>query len=231
MYTRLLALFLISFSIGLSACKKNNDAPSANLTSNLNIINTSADTVNFYLNGTRLNKNSNLYPSGASGYIVVPYGAQNFQIKKIFNPVTNTVQTLFSVPLTLDTSKYYSLFLGGETSASAFSTTDDLKADTTNNTCMVRFVNASPDAGDLKLTINDTTLYSNNITFKSAGGFVMIKTGTAKKSIKVYQSGAATYLTSDSVAFAANRLYTIYSKGMLKGTGNLSFGLGALANL
>jgi hypothetical protein len=198
------------------------------LTSNLNIINASVDSVNFYLNGDRLNNNSNLYPSASSGYFKVLYGQQNYEIKKIFNPVTSIVQPLFSKTLTLDTGKYYSLFIAGETAALAFSTVDTLKADTIKNTCLVRFVNASPDAGSLDMAVGDTTQFKNQ-AFKSASGFVLVGV-SGLKPIKVYATGSTVPIISSRVSLLAGKSYTFYSKGKLNGTGNAVFSVGTTVN-
>lgn len=240
MRIRLLLLSVFAFVIGLSACKKNNDAPTAILHSNLNVINATGDTVNFYLNGTRLNANSSLYPSGSSGYFPVTAGAQSYQVKKIFNPVTNTVQTLFSIPLklnanTLDTNSYYSLFIAGETLSQAFSTADILRPDTAAaniNTCYVRFVNASPDAGSLDFAIGSTVKFTNQ-PFKSGSGFKLVsvnKDTTGLVPINVYHTGVATPIISGNYVLVAGKSYTFYAKGKSAGTGNSAFGLGATIN-
>jgi hypothetical protein len=234
MIIRLPGLFFIAFiiglsAIGLSACKKNNDAPSTvNSIDSLNIINASVDTINFYLNGTRLNNNSNLYPAGSSGYYTVPSGLQSYQIKKAFNPATSIVQTLFSIPLTFEAHHYYSLFVAGETLALAFSTVDTLKANTIKNTCKVRFVNASPDAGSLDMAVGDTTQFKNQ-AFKSASGFVLVGV-SGRKPIKVYATGSTVPIISGIVNLLAGKSYTFYSKGKLNGTGNAVFSVGATIN-
>ncbi|MDB5135429.1 MAG: hypothetical protein JWP37_2032 [Mucilaginibacter sp.] len=229
MSIRVLVILFFALIIGLSACKKNNDAPTVAVSSGLNIINASTDTVNFYLNGTRLNNNSNLYPLFSSGYIGVISGQQNFQVKKIFNPVTSIVQPLFNITIPLDTGRFYSLFIAGETAAQAFSTLDDLRSDTLANTCLVRFVNASTDAGSLNLSINNTVV-SQNIAFKSASPFVQIKIGLVKQSFKVFQPGSVTPLVSDSLLFSAGNSYTLYSQGKIKGTGNSAFTVISMLN-
>ena len=237
MRIRLLLLSVFAFVIGLSACKKNNDAPTAILHSYLNVTNATADTVNFYLNGTRLNTSSNLYPSGSSGYALVTAGNQSYQVKKIFNPITNTVQTLFSIPLklkanTLDTVYHSSLFIAGETLPQAFSTVDTLNNDTTANTSYVRFVNASPDAGSLDFAISSTVKFKNQ-AFKSASGFKLVsvnKDTTGLVPINVYQAGGATPIISGKYVLVAGRSYTFYSKGQLAGTGNSIFSVGVTIN-
>ncbi|MEO6851222.1 MAG: DUF4397 domain-containing protein [Mucilaginibacter sp.] len=232
MNTRLLVLFFAAFVIGLSSCKKYNDAPVATLVSGINVINASADTVNFYSNGTRLNNNSNLFPSVSSGYYTVAAGQQDYQVKKSFNPVTNSIQTLFSIPLKLDSGKYYSLFLTGETPAQTFVITDALQNvsnTVTTPSCYVRFVNASPDAGNLDLAIGSDVTFTT-IPFKSASDFVLIAAGTSIP-VNVYSSGSATSIFSVPVTLTAGYSYTFYSEGKLSGIGNSAFDLGSTVNV
>lgn len=233
-------MFLIAFIIGLSACRKNNDAPTVKLKSNLNITNASADTVNFYLNGTRLNNTSSLYPATSSNYLSnVTVGQQNFQIKKMFNPASSIVQPLFTIPLTLDTGKYYSLFVGGETVDNAFLVLDFTTAslttlghntqtgDTAQTTSYVRFVNASPSAGNLDIAVGDTVKFTN-MAFKSAGDFTLVNSGS--KTIYAYVHGSATPIAKWQVLMAAGNIYTLYSMGALNGTGNSAFNIGVTLN-
>ena len=228
MFFRLLILFVFVSIISLQACKKNNDVPASSFLTSLNLINASTDTVNFYLNGTRLNKNSNLYPAGASGYISVPFGAQNYQVKKIFNPANSIVQTLFSKSLTLDTAKAYSFFIAGETADDAFATTDVLsEPDTTDYKSFVRFVNASPGDGTFNLTIGDTVLFHDQ-AFKSAGDFTQI--GSGPKSIKLYQTGSSNPVDTLSLPMGSRAIYTIYVKGKAGGTGTSKLGMVSMSN-
>jgi hypothetical protein len=221
-------LILLIAVFSLAACKKNNDAPTTGLSTTLNIINASTDTVNFYLNGTRLNSNSNLYPLYSSGYITVLAGSQNFQIKRAFNTTTSNVQSLFTIPLKLDTAKYYSLFIAGETADHAFSTVDTLKADTSTSSCLLRFVNASPDAVSYDLTVGSSLKFSNR-AFKSATGFTTVDTATYMP-VALYQAGSATALIKDTVTLVAGKSYTIYTIGKQNGTGGSKLGLTLMVN-
>ncbi|MBV8390793.1 MAG: hypothetical protein JO080_13400, partial [Mucilaginibacter sp.] len=95
MKIRLSALFVIAFIIGLSACKKTyDDAPKVVSQVALNVVNASADTVNIYLNGSRLNTTSAILPGYSTGYYRVPKGQQIYEIKKPFNIYANAIQTL-----------------------------------------------------------------------------------------------------------------------------------------
>lgn len=223
--------------LGVLSCKKNNDVPTVTLKTNLNIVNASADTVNFYLNGTRLNNNSNLYPLVSTGYLTnILAGPQNFQVKKMFNPVTSTVQTLFTIPLNLNANINYSLFIAGETSGDAFTTTDFTIAqattllnttnnsDTAQNTSLIRFVNASPTAGNLDIAVGDTVKFTN-VSFAKINpeGFTLINSGT--KTFSVYQTGTTTPLVTGTLLLSAGAAYTVYAKGALTGTNNSAFGI------
>src|SRR5476649_2415028 len=123
MNSRALILVFAGLVIGLLSCKKGNgDVLAAIQTTNLNVVNASADTLNFYGDGTRVNNGSNLYPDGSLGYLTVTSGAQSYQFKKAGNP-----NALVDVPLILDAStlnlqKLYSLFIAGETADKVFLT-------------------------------------------------------------------------------------------------------------
>jgi len=227
MNIRLIIGIFTAFIIGLTACKKNDDAPTV-ITSidSLNVINASADTVNFYLNGTRLNA-SNLYPGGSSGYYTVPSGLQTYQVKNVFNPASSVVKTLFSLPLTLVPHRYNSLFIGGESASQAFSVIDTLQADTAAGKCYVRFVNASPDGG--KLDFAAGTVKFSGQEFKAASGFKQVDTASLKL-IALYQSGSATPLISGHYPLLVGKSYTFYSKGKPGGTGNAAFSIGVTIN-
>ncbi len=229
MNIRVLGMLFGFLAIGLTACKKNNDAPVISTAiDSLNVINATADTINYYLNGTRLNNNSNLYPSGSSGYYQVPAGSQAYQVKKFFNPATSAVQTLFNITLPLEAHHYYSLFVAGETADQAFTTLDTLRQDTIPNQCYVRFVNASSDAGNLDFAVGDTLKFTSK-AFKTSSGFVSVGV-SGKKPIKLYQSGSPTPLINTTFSLIAGQSYTFYTQGKLSGTGNSALGISVTLN-
>lgn len=227
MYIRLSALFFVCI-IGFAACKKSNDPPPVvNLADSLVVVNASADTVNIYKNGTRLNNSSNLYPGGSTFYYYVASGTQAYQVKKAFNPATSIVQTLFNIQLNLQPHHYYSLFIAGETSDKAFQITDPLQQDTTAGTCYVRFVNASSSTGNLDFTIGGQKI--NNQAFKAQANFVQVDTGTLVP-IAIYQSGSATPVVSGQYTLQQGRSYTFYSMGQINGQGNAAINIGTTIN-
>ncbi len=228
MNTRVIIILLAIVLTAFAACKKSSDAPVANYSTYLNFVNASADSVNYYLNGTRLNSNSNLYPQYTSGYVSVLAFTQNYQVKKVFNTASSTVQPLFTLPLNLDTGKYYSLFIAGESASLAFKTQDDLKADTLRGTCLVRFVNASPDAAGYDLVVGSAPKFAG-LAFGTAGDFRLADTSSLAP-VTLYPAGSSTPIARGNLTLLQGKSYTIYTTGKLNGTGGSALSLAVMIN-
>ena len=223
MSCRLSVFLFIAALLGLISCKNNDQVFKPVVFTYINIVNASADTLNFYLNGTRQNNSSSLFPEGQSFYLPVPAGLQNYQFKK-----AGTTSVLFSLSLTLQDTVNNSVYLTGETADKSFHTVDflDNTGIDSGSFAKVRFVNASPNAGNLSVSLNDTLSFSN-AAFESTSAFRLISSG--QKLVKQYQSGSS-LLKTDTITFQPNHMYTLYAKGMLSGKGSGAFGLGVAIN-
>jgi len=222
MNTRYLVLFFVLVLAGLLSCKNNDNVfPKVSYTG-ITVVNASADTLNFYLNGTRQNSASSLFPAGNSGLKIVPSGLQNYQFKKAGRP-----DVLLSVPLNLTTNTFNSVYVTGETAASIFKTVDTIPPDTVPLITSVRFVHAAPDAGNLDVFVGDTVNFKAR-AFKSTSVFSF--TGSGKKEVRIYLSGSAIPIIDTPIIFQANAAYTLFAKGLLNGKGNSAFNIGILIN-
>jgi hypothetical protein len=214
-------LFVVAVA-GLLSCKNNDNVfPPVKLTG-ITIINAGPDTLNFYLNGTRQNNTSSIYPAGSSGLLLVPSGSQNYQFKKAGQP-----NLLFSVPLNLSFNTFNSVYLTGESADKAFETIDTIPRIDTAAFSAVRFVNAAPDAGNLNVTVGDTVNFKSR-AFKSSSIFLL--TGPGQKEVKIYLPGVAIPKIDTTIMLQPTLSYTLFAKGLLNGTGNSKFGLGILVN-
>ncbi|HEY5328149.1 MAG TPA: DUF4397 domain-containing protein [Mucilaginibacter sp.] len=220
MNTKCSILLLIAALGGFCSCKNNDEVFAPKVITNINVVNASADTLNFYLNGTRQTNTSSLYPGGQSYYIKVPAGQQNYQFKK-----AGGFTDLFSMPLNLKDSTNNSLYITGESANDAFYTQDII--DTLTNFSTVRFVNAAPDAGNLDMTVGDTLSFTGK-PFKSSSAFLSV--GSGKKVVKIYQTGATMPIKDTTITLQPNRAYTLFAKGLLNGKGNAAFGVGTVIN-
>lgn len=228
MIKRLYIVYFFAAVLAFESCKNNDSVVTPVLYAAVNVVNASGDTLNYYLNGTRQNNTSSLYPGSQTYYTPpIPQGAQNFQFKK-----AGTFNVLFSVPLTLKDSVNYSLYVAGETVDQSFSTIDVL--DTVGITgpvnsliyTKIRFVNASPLAGSLNASIDSST-YTGG-PFKSSSNF--LRMGSGIKEVKVYQTGMPTPIIDIPITFQPGRIYTLFARGLVNGTGSNKFNVGVATN-
>ena len=233
MNTRVKALFIILAVAGWVSCKKNNDAPTISLTTNVNFVNASNNVINFYINGSRINNTPSYFPGGTLGYIPVVSGKQDLQVKIAGSDNANP---LFTLPLALDTGKKYTVYVSGIAVENTFFTTDTLKA-ATGNVATVRFVNASPDAGPLallfeggsaKTVIIDTTKF-DKIPYKITTAFINVPSGTHNLGIYRSSLGLAS-VVRDTVTLTAGRIYTVYGYGSVGQGGNQALSTGLIVN-
>jgi hypothetical protein len=214
MNIRVLFLFFSVAIMGFYSCKKTNgDVAVSNSLTYLDVINASADTLNVYQNGTRLNIGSNLLPSGQYANLIVKTGDQNYQFKRSGNP-TVIADTKFNL---LDTTAY-TMFVAGESADKVFLLRDTIVSDTT---ARIRFVNASPDAGSLDFTIASKPVFKSR-AFKSATPFVSVLAGKVVYSI--YRQDIGALLASGTLTLAKGASYTLFSKGLINGKGTALLG-------
>lgn len=218
----LIVLFLLLGMLGMETCKNNDEVFPAKVSSFLNVVNATGDTLNFYLDGTRKNNTSSIYPGGQSYYATVQAGQYSFGIKK-----AGDYQLLASMPVTLQDSVDYTVYVAGASGGQSFYSTDALIADTAANTTEIRFVNATPDAGSLDFHAGDTASYKS-AAFKGQSQFLV--TGYGTKEVKIYQSGAPTPLVDTSLTFQQGYIYTVFSRGLLNGKGSAQFSVGVAVN-
>ena len=220
-------LFILAAILIAESCKNNDEVLPVVTTTNLNVVNASADTLNFYLNGTRQNNTSSLFPGGQTAYLPEPSGQQNYQFKK-----AGTFNVLFSVPLTLQASTllapvYNSFYVSGTSANDAFTTQDILLQDTVANSTQIKFVNASPTSGSLDFYVGDTVNYKS-LAFKGATQY--FSTGGGIKQVQIYQSGITTPIIDTPITFQPTYIYTIYTRGTIGGKGTAAFNIGLLLN-
>lgn len=218
-------LLIIATAAGcFASCKKNNDKPDAvdSSTSSLNVVNATFNNINIYLNGTRVNNTTTFYPGGTLGYISLKAGTQNYSVK-LDGP--NNPNPLFSLPLTLSKDSVYSFYIAGNTASQVFKTTDVLVADNSKvPLAKIRFVNASPDAGNIsvrfegitnKLAVDTEKV--KDVGFKTTSTFVLVAPGV--HNMALYSTGLPTTIVRDTVLLTSGKIYTYY------GYGNKSTGL------
>ena len=207
--------YTISFAVSILAlvsCVKNDPAVVVNPSVSVNIINASEEVVNFYLNGTRQNNITGIFPLGASGYASIPRGNQLLAFRKQFNTTRFTdADTLFTLPLRLDSvapGVRYAVFLSGTSRATAFTLLDTLQNDDKN--ARLRFVAASASVVGLRVFLNDTLRFTTN-KFKETSAFIPV--GNGQKIIKICPATSNNILYTSTVTLDAGTTNTLFSAG------------------
>jgi len=207
---------LFAAAIAMASCKNNDNVFPKQVSSYLNVVNASADTLNVYLNGTRQNNTTSLFPGGQSLYITVPAGVQNYSFKKAGSP-----NVLFSVPLNLKDTIHNSIYVTGETAAGSFTSVDAAYTDPTH--AALKFVNASPDAGSLDVAVGDSLKFFQGVSFKLVTPLLPV--GGGQKRIRVYLAGAANAAIDTTITIVASKSYALFSEGSINNK-NKTFKIG-----
>jgi hypothetical protein len=227
---RIPILFIVVIT-GFSACKgKDTVSPLDKNPPEVITVNTTTDTINIYQNNIRQNNTSSIYPGGATGYLAFLRGTQNFQIRR-----TGTTDVLFTKAVTIDSAISYTFFVAGTTADKFFTTIDPIAAaydtvanDATFTRSVIRIVNASYDSGPLTVTVG-TADTVKSLAFGTATPFMKFNASTSQD-VKIYLSNSTTTQLDTTIAFQTGLIYTLYTKGSPKGTGNAAFDIGLTIN-
>lgn len=213
MNSKIVLLIVFVAVTGFFACKKDGEKLTADTQNEITVINAGGDTLNVYENGTRINNGSNLLPSGQYTNLAITAGTQRYQFKKAGNP-----NTLFETELSMNDSTRYTLFVAGQSADRTFLLRDSLYSDTA---VLIRYVNASPDAGNIDFTIGDLPTIKS-IPFKGDTKFLSIPAG--KVFYSMYREGQSTPLASGTITVSAGASYNLFSKGLVDGKGTSALG-------
>ncbi|MFD0764079.1 DUF4397 domain-containing protein [Mucilaginibacter lutimaris] len=211
--------------LALTACKKFDEPPVKVPTTYLNFINPSGDTLNFYVNGSRLNRLSSTYPLGSSGYIQSPLGEQNYEVKRF-----GRSEVLFNTPIMLEAEGVYSFYAVDRTIENSIITRDTLST-LSNKVSSIRFVHTSPKLGPVDIVLTDDAkkvVRINNRSFKSASVYVTVKEGV--ETIQVYKAGTSILLSQEDRILQIGRAYTLFTKAGLTDAGATDASTGLIIN-
>lgn len=236
MRTRLFTLLFLVVITGFLSCKDKDLPPPVGAKDSLNVINATADTIKFFINGTRQNNFSPIFIGGATGYVPVLAGEQSYR----FSKSNEGFPTLFTTTFNLELHHYYSIFVGGETANLAFKIIDPLDSllnviatdttTTTNVNAFVRYVNATPGTDKFDVTVGGgDTVNLKGYAFGTWSTFKPFISGT--KHVRVYLNSSGALQLDTPIIFTAGIGYTLFTHGQLAGKGGNAFAVGVIPNL
>lgn len=229
-------LSVLILLVSLEACNKNasDEVQATTKSSNLDVVNASDVTFNVYQNGTRLVNSANIYSLNHSGYLTVSSGTQNFSVRQPVDVNTLRSDTLFSAPLSLDTTRHYSLFVSNRTGSFLIKDPepDSINSIATSGKATIRFVNASSSFNGLSVSVNDSTKFTN-VNYKSVGRYTGVlplpvpasATSAPASTVKVYTAGSTTPIVTATINISSGAVYTLFTRNVNTATGSPTVGI------
>jgi hypothetical protein len=207
-------VFAGSTLLFFSSCKKDYNNYNYNPpVGALSVIQASPDEapLNFYLNSNLVNFQP-LQFGDFTYYVRAFTGTRTANFDNAY-----TGGQLHSDTIHINQNQYYSLFLVNTNARPQYLyLTDTLKQPAADN-ANIRFLNLSPDAGNVDFTVQNATASVNNKNFEGYSGFLALTAGNY--SLQVTQTGTGAVLaTLSGVNFEGGGIYTIWLQGLKAGT-------------
>ncbi len=224
----MLALAMTAISL-FTACKKDDDettpTPSAG-SGKLMAVHASPDApgVDLLLDNTKINTAPVVF-TNATGYIAVTAGTRNVKVN-----VAGTSTTALNANVAIANGKNYSLFAIDSVSKLSALVIEDNLAAPASGKAHVRFIHLSPNAPAVDVALaNGGAVVFGNKSFKDFTAFTPLDAGTYDLEVRV--AGTQTVaLPLPGISLTAGKIYTVYAKGFLGGTGAQALGAEIIVN-
>lgn len=222
-----IALTAISFTACSDDDNNNIASPQAS-TAKVKVVHTSPDApkVDILLDNAFVDTLS--FPRNTT-YLDVPAGSRNVKVR-----ATGTSLVPINADITFDANKNYSVFaIDVLSNISAIVTSDDLTAPAAGK-AHVRFIHLSPDAPAVNIIANGSlTIFANRSFNKSITAaeqaFTPVDAGTYDLQVRTV-NGNALALDLPGITLTAGKIYTVFAKGLLSGTGAQALGAQIIVN-
>ena len=225
-------LLLLAASLTLVSCKEEETTPTPD-TAKVMVVHASpnAPGVDLLVDNTKVNTSALTFPNN-TGYLTVNAGARNFKVN-----VTGTSTTVIDATPTLAKDLNYSVFaIDSVSKISPIITVDDLTAPAAGK-AHIRFIHLSPNAPAVDVSVVGQAagvgIFTNRTFNKTitAGQYAFTPVDAATYNLEVRVAGTTTVaLAIGSVTLTAGKIYTVFAKGFLGGTGAQALGAQIIAN-
>ncbi len=195
----------------------------------LRIVNASPESneYSFFINDT-LKTGQPLRYKENSGYLTVA-GGNN----QVYTKMNDVLLKKTSSRLFLDRDKFYTLFLAGQASKDSliYISTLDKKTFVSDTMATVRFINVSPNTPRLNLVFQknlvDSVSVISSIPYRTSSEYIKVRPQIYFFRLK--KSGESLSLSNlDNYVLEAGKIYTVWSRGLLNGSGDYVLSLGVL---
>jgi len=219
------AASLFSFSTTFMSCDKS-DKNVETSQANILVVHASPDApgVDLLVDSAKVNTAALTFPNN-TGYLKVNSGTRNIKVN-----VAGTTTSVINATLSLTKDKNYSIFaVDSVAKISPLVIEDDLTTPQSGK-AHVRFIHLSPNAPAVDIAVASTgAVVFGNKAFKEYTAFTPLDAGTYNLDVRV--AGTSTVaLVLPSITLEAGKIYTVFAKGFLGGTGSTALGAEIIVN-
>lgn len=216
----ILSVFVTILAMGTS-CKKEEEKTYANVL--VTHASPNAPGVDLLIDGSKVNTSALAFPLN-TGYLKAESGTRNVKVN-----VAGTTTTVINADLNLEKDKNYSVFaIDSVSKISAIVVADDLTAPASGK-AHVRFIHLSPNAPAVDVAVTGGAVVFGNKSFKDATAFTPLNAGTYNLEVRV--AGTTTVaLPLPGITLEAGKIYTVFAKGFLGGSGTEALGAQIIVN-
>ncbi len=223
--TLIFAASLFALATTFMSCEKS-DKTVETSQANVLVVHASPDapSVDLLVDSVKVNTAALTFPSN-TGYLKVNSGTRNIKVN-----VTGTTTTVINANLALTKDKSYSIFaVDSVANITPLVIEDDLTTPQSGK-AHVRFIHLSPDAPAVDIAVASTgAVVFGNKAFKEYTAFTPLDAGTYNLDVRV--AGTSTVaLVLPSITLEAGKIYTVFAKGFLGGTGSTALGAEIIVN-
>lgn len=229
MFVNKILFVLLTFvtAISFAACSddENTTAPTPASKANVLVVHASPDAPGVDLLVDNTVAGTNLTFPNNTGYLSVNGGTRNIKVN-----VTGTSTTVIQANLNLEENKYYSVFAVNQVSAIEPLVFEDNLTAPASGKAHVRFIHLSPNAPAVNITLTDGTVVFNNVPFKGSVNFTPLDAGTYNLQVRDAATNQTVVLELPNITLQAGKIYTVFAKGLLGGTGAQELGAQIIVN-
>lgn len=218
-----LAISLFAFS--LTACSDDDPVtPNPVPTAKVMVIHASPDAPGVDLLVDNTVAGTNLTFPNNTGYLDINAGVRNVKVN-----VTGTQTTVIGADLNIMANTAYSAFaVNTVANLEPIILVDNLSTPASGK-AHVRFIHLSPDAPAVDITLTDGTVVFGNVAFKGSVDFTPLDAGTYPLQVRV--AGTSTVaLDLGNITLQAGKIYTVFARGLLSGSGPQALGAAIIVN-
>jgi hypothetical protein len=207
----------------LSSCKKEETVTKSYAKVLVTHASPNAPGVDLLVDNSKQNTAALSFPSN-TGYLQVEAGTRNIKVN-----VSGTSTTVINADLPLSKDQNYSVFaIDSVSKISALVLTDDLTAPASGK-AHIRFVHLSPNAPAVDVALAGGAVVFGNKAFKDYTAFTPLDAGTYNLEVRVAGT-TPPVLPLPGIVLQAGKIYTVFAKGFLGGTGAEALGAEIIVN-